>query len=269
MDVALLFLPLVGGYKFASASYFLKYSSAREDGHRLYFRVAFIGAILFVVSAVLRALLLHHEWYAAFELEALSWFTTFVSSDGKENAPRFSLAIVAIYAMFLGWFLGYLFNPFFNPQRWLSEAFKSSAFDTLIHRAASRDVPVCVTMDNNKVYVGYVVTSADTSQELKSIGIIPLLSGYRKVPTRTVVFTTNYRALYGSDGHRAPSLPSPLSHATVADFEIALPTERIHSCNMFDFKAYDQLKQDISATSVNPTADSESRLKRIWHALWR
>ena len=55
MDVALvLILPVIGGYYFASYWNFTKFRCAREDGHRLYFRAALYGTILFLIAYLLR-----------------------------------------------------------------------------------------------------------------------------------------------------------------------------------------------------------------------
>lgn len=47
-----LVLPLVGGFFVVREARFIKYQAAREDGHRLYFRIAYYGFWLFLWSSL-------------------------------------------------------------------------------------------------------------------------------------------------------------------------------------------------------------------------
>ncbi len=231
MDVALLLLlPLVGGYYFATWSNFCRYRSAREEGHRLYFRAAFYGSILFVFAIFIRACLLELELYRHFEATISYWTLQLVKDPDKPH--QFPLAILSFYAMVLGPVVGWLSNLIFWQRVWLDKALKYSDFERVIQRSWKHRFPICLSMDNGKVYVGFVVTTTDPTKDRKSVGILPIISGYRNDEGK-ITFTTDYRRVYDTLND---DLEDDL---TPTDFEIALPADRIHSCNIFDFRAYE------------------------------
>lgn len=245
MDVALLLLlPLVGGYYLANSSYAFRYRSAREDGHRLYFKSAFLGVILFCAALIVRSQFLNiFEWYRSFEVFLSQLILPLVKEP--EKGYQFPLAVISLYSMILGPLLGYGGNFFLNRDTWLSRALKYSDLERLLNTAAHRKTPVCLTMANNKVYVGFIVASVDPTRDLKSLGILPVISGYRDGDTGKITFTTDYRPIYKLQEKGTHDAQLPLQHLRAADFEIILPTDKIHSCNMFDFTAYNQFNKKV------------------------
>lgn len=238
MDVALLLiLPLVGGYYFANWARFSRYRSSREEGHRLYFRAAFYATFLFVAAIVLRVLLLEWEWYRHREADVSIWVLALVKEPGKGH--QFPLAVVSFYAMLLGPIGAWIINRFMSEKYWLERAVKFNDFERVVLSATERRLPICVTMGNNKVYVGFVVTTVDPTRDRKSLGILPIVSGYRSA-TGKITFTTDYSVIYGKAPHPDARLAKPLQHLRPADFEIALPADRVQSCNIFDFRAYEE-----------------------------
>ena len=92
MDTVLLFaLPLVGGLVFCSVWNCTRWRVAREEGHRLYFRAVFFGALLFAVAALIRPQLESHvPWYAAAEKIVKDFVKPMANNDyGEENSPAF------------------------------------------------------------------------------------------------------------------------------------------------------------------------------------
>lgn len=229
MDVAFLFLPLVGGYFFSQTWYVVKYKSSREDGHRLYFRSALYATILFLISIILRLLLLNFEWYQQLENFIRNYFSFYIKEDIQY---KFSLAITALYSMALGLVLGKLLNKFSNRDLNIYKAIENDDFERLLHKALRLDMPISVTMDNKKVYIGFVLTTTDVEKSRRSISILPLVSGHRDEGGK-LVMTTFYGEVYKKI-ERDSSL-----ELIPEDFEIVLPTNVIQSANLFDFAAYE------------------------------
>jgi len=253
VDVAvLLLLPVVGGYLFARTWNVTRYATAREDGHRLYFRAAFYAVVLFTISNQLRILLLlYFPWYRDFE-KALYGVLEQLLKD-VDKPYQIPLAIASVYAMFIAVPLGALLNIVCWKAPFLRKAVLRDDFERLLHDAVRRTVPIAVTMENRKVYVGFVLRTFDPMHARKSLALLPLVSGFRSENDGRLQVTTKYTDLYGGqpphDGARR--LAPPLQHLTIQDFEIVLPVDKIHSLGLFDMVAYARFNQTRSASEAD------------------
>ena len=66
------------------------------------------------------------------------------------------------------------------------------------------------------------------------MALIPVLSGYRKIETRKLEFTTDYWEAYFESGQRGGSL----SHLSPDEFLFVPPLREIISARRFDPEAY-------------------------------
>ena len=152
------------------------------------------------------------------------------------------VSIVAVTAMMLAYPLAKSINLLLWKwkKKWHQDAIEDDDFERILNDAASRNLPIAVTMSNKKVYVGFVLRTFDPNQSRKSIAVLPLMSGYRSDVDGRLNFTTYYVEIYGDDGLDAPDsqLPDPLKHLSPRDFEIALPIDKVQSLGLFDLKAY-------------------------------
>ena len=254
-SVLLLALPLVGGLIFCSRWNFTRWRVAREDGHRLYFRAVFYGTVLFLIAAALRAFLdINVPRYAAWE-EIAHAFLRPLAKEPTAASALSNLAITCFAAMCLGWPLAQLLNLGFRKKIWLRRAIRRQEFESLLLDAADRERPIAVTMDDGKVYVGYIVQGYDPAVGRKYIQLLPLMSGYRTEETHTVAFTTFYTELYGDTAvagaprNAAAKLPGELDHLRPEDFITLFPVDRIASCRLFDSKAYLAFQRSTAGAS--------------------
>lgn len=209
MDTVLLFaLPLVGGLIFCSTWNFTRWRVAREDGHRLYFRAVLSGALLFALVAVIRPQVESHlPQYAA----TVTFVKDYIKPMAKEQNSASAVAdltVTCFLAMLAGWPLAWLLNMVFRRDYWLRRAIKEDELEAFLLDAADRVFPIAVTMDDRKVYVGYVVSGFDPAIGRKCILVLPLMSGYRD-QAHKVNFTTFYTELYGDDGSADQTAPLP------------------------------------------------------------
>lgn len=155
------------------------------------------------------------------------------------------LAITCSLAMLAGWPLAWLLNLVFWKDYWLRRAIRKDALEAFLLDAADREISIALTMDDRKVYVGYVVSGFDPAIGRKCILLLPLMSGYRNQETHKVNFTTFYTDLYGDDGSadKTAPLPAPLEHLTAKDFITVLPADRIASYRLFDAPAYREFQK--------------------------
>lgn len=240
MDTVLLFaLPLVGGLIFCTRFNFTRWRTAREDGHRLYFRAVFFGAVIFAAVAFARVCL-EARFPALGVLEAP--IKAAIKPMAKEAASGEALAdltITCFVSMLVSAPLAWILNLVFWKSVWLRRAIKKrDDFEEFILSAADREFPIMATMDDGKVYVGYVVEGFNPAEDRKSVLLLPLISGYRTTDTHKVQFSTFYTDLYGGDPLDTEALPGTLDHLRANDFITWLPVDRIVSCRLFDAVAY-------------------------------
>lgn len=261
MDVAvLLLLPLVGGYLFSSNCNLTRYLASREEGHRLYFRAAFCGLLLFLLILVVRQWLkADFELYRTLELKVRALVSGYLKEPDKTYA--FDLTIAAVASVLMGWPVAKIVNVFYWRGPALAKAIKHDDFERLLNEAVTRTIPVCLTMSSRKVYVGFVMQTFDPAHDRKWIKILPLVSGYRDKDTLRIQFVTNYRDAYGSADPAQPAaaLPEPLDHMAPKDFEVVLPVDNIESANLFDLVAYKSFKTGaVAAAPSTPPGEPEA-----------
>jgi hypothetical protein len=105
----------------------------------------------------------------------------------------------------------------------------------LIDAVRNRQTLALVTRDN-KVYVGFVISSPTLSPAEEYFKFLPTLSGYRDPEDRRFNFTTPYEIvarLLAGDG--------PVANYTEDDleeFEVVLPYKEVLSARIFDEAVY-------------------------------
>ncbi len=254
MDItALLILPLVGGYIFSRTCNAIRFRTVREDGHRLYFRAAFYGAFLFAATALIRLYLVakfpaYREWEN--ELREVIQ-PALKESKGPDT---WVISVICIGSLVLGAVFWVPLNMlFFWRSVWLLQAVEEDEFESLLHRALSRASPVAFTMENKKVYVGFVVKTYEPNMLRKTIRLLPLMSGFRNESGK-IEFTTFYDEAYRTVGiaslgdgetlaedavnHVVEQDSEGETNLSLTDFEIVLPIDRVHSAGLFDINAY-------------------------------
>lgn len=236
----LFLLGLVAGFNFIKEWEATRYQLAREDGHKLYFRSAFWGLFVTGVTASLIAF-----------LSAISIKTCGNQICAYFASPFESLSELVIVALLVAPFAAYvlakLFNIFTNDLEYYLDALDGNEFEGLLVNAMTRDLMVMLTMDDNKVYVGWVYKVSDPAkEERKYFSLIPVITGFRN-ESRKVEFTTFYDQLYQQTN-------SELSHLNVEDFATVLPAHRVISCRLFDAAAYAKFQQHSS--EPNEEADN-------------
>jgi hypothetical protein len=233
---ALLLLPLVGGYLFASNCNATRFRAAREEGHRLYFRAAFYAVFLFFFAALLRILLVKYcASYRDLEHVSLSAIQP-ILKEGKEESAL--IVLLAFAAMLIGWLGARLLNIILREGPWLLAAIKEDEFEALLHRSLARAMPIAMTMENGKVYVGFVRKTFKPMMARKNFRILPLMSGYRNDKGK-VTFTTFYDEAFEKVGLKEGGG----SHLLVEDFEMVFPTDKVHSAGLFDVRTYNEFQK--------------------------
>jgi hypothetical protein len=98
----------------------------------------------------------------------------------------------------------------------------------LLHDSMVRLKPVSLTLENRKVYVGFVQAVPSLNPERAHVWLLPILSGYRRADDLTLQFTTDY-----------VSAIEQVSEAR--DLLKVIPISSIKTANLFDVGLYKQV----------------------------
>lgn len=251
-----LVLPLVGGFFVIREATFVKYKAAREDGHRLYFRIVYYGTWLLIWSYLLlygvRAGLMHLDWYPPFEVATVNELRQLLK-DGQQDRARLGFVIACFVAMLLGRLAPHLANKVTRKSSLdaLIEAVSQNEFEELLVDAVTMAKSVLITLTSGKVYAGFVLTTPEPRTERRVLALLPLISGYRS-ETHQVVFTTFYDEIYAQD-----------ENADDGNFRLIIPIDKILSAAFFDPVIYEKfnspelsLARDLTVESADDSAQA-------------
>jgi len=190
MDIGyspLFLLGLVAGFNFIKEWEATRYRLAREDGHKLYFRAAFWGLVVCVVTSLFFFGLLHFipdSWRGPFNYLL-------------DDTASFVIQVL-LTSPFFAFLIAKLFNKFTNEYEYYLDALQENEFEWLLVNAMETNFMVMITLEDGKVYVGWVYRVSDPAKDpRKYFSIIPVVTGFRD-DKQKVYFTTFYDQLYVS-----------------------------------------------------------------------
>ena len=178
MNLTLLLMPLIGGYVFLSSWNFTKFKTISDSGYRLFFKSAFFGVILLIVSNLI--------------------LSTVNGSMAVESIRKFVVPIgfelESVLALVLGWVLPIALNFFSNADFHSKEEAKNRGDQLFLAvRESLLDVELVeLSMANGKVYIGFPVGMHLNDEYVK---IDPYASGYRDLKTKVLRITLKYEAI--------------------------------------------------------------------------
>ena len=246
MDLAAVFaLSLLGGYYFSIIWRLTAFSTRRVEGQHLYFRAALYGAILFLAALGLRNwVLVHLPGYLDFDAGLINYVKPALKEETGITAPaearRAEWLVTAAYSMLIGPVGAVLLNVV-TPRRWALRR-SLDALDKLLLDAQNLEMPVQLTLNNQKVYIGLALSNANPDPKPDVIKILPMFSGYRD-PRGRMVLTSNYEAVYTKlEAGEAAVLG--LSADWLAQFELSIRADTIVSPAMFSPAIYASFNPD-------------------------
>ncbi len=229
MPYNLLIFPLLGGFLFIHTYKPLHYTSKRLEGYRLLIYSSLAGVILLVVSVIFVG------FVNASYPKVLHWW--------KQWVP-FDYSGVAIFSFILGWVIAKLLNIRFlsdeRHQKMLRKIIQrhGNLLEILIDKALNESKQISITLKNQKVYIGYIISLLDpATMPLSFIEILPTISGHRNQNTKQFELTTNYAKVYDQI-YLAEDEQPLITNLNIHDFKIVIPVSEIVSANIFDKDAY-------------------------------
>lgn len=221
----LFLLGLVAGFNFIKEWEVTRYQLAREDGHKLYFRAAFWGLVVCAISASL-VLAFAYLYVSVSQIEL--FHPVIIVTE--------LVLVTLVVSPITAYAFAKLLNIFANKLEHYYDALKENEFEYMLVTAMTTEFMVMTTMDDNKVYVGWVYQVSDPAKaERKYFSIIPVMTGFRD-ERRKVEFTTYYNELYQLTN-------DALAHLNINHFAVVLPVQRLVSCRLFDADAYSRFER--------------------------
>jgi hypothetical protein len=148
-------------------------------------------------------------------------------------------ALTLTDTVLIGGILALIMNGVWPIDRALARAVRSQGggMRRLLHRAHRENLPVMLSLDNRKTYVGWVLGPPDLRSST-TIALLPTLSGYRASETLTVKWTTDYSDVYEEVMGRVP--PSEDLSERLLHFQVVVPFGAVASARFFDRDVYDR-----------------------------
>jgi len=229
----LLLLPLLGGYIFLSVFYYTKFQHSRIETQRLIFHSVIVGIFLIFISSYINTYILKKYF-----LNFREFLGKFVLMD-VENLNFFILTFLT--APIIGFILN-LFIPT-NIMMWKvihkwGDEFEKLYYLSLNEKKFSKRL-VMITLENNKVYVGYILrlTKPLLTQQLE---LIPIISGYRKEDTKKVEFTTPYIKVISE------LIENEDFDIIDEELLVVLPKDKIVTASRFYPKIYEKFQEETN-----------------------
>lgn len=230
LDVIL--IPILGGFLFVKYSFLTSFRSIRDNGYVILFKSAVVGLFFYGFSFIL--------WRAMFLDEDANplipeWLDTLHNFFGY---PELIPALLSL--VFIGLAIGtvnYIFDKDQMKKRVIRQ--DDDSFEIILLQSFERESEVLVTLDNRKVYVGKVTdTYFRINDEIRSVMINPLTSGYRNPDDFMIHFTTYYGQIY----QKIIENPEEFN-VNVSDFSVAIRYDKIVSISHFDPKSYKKFRE--------------------------
>jgi hypothetical protein len=261
---ALLLLAVAGGFLFAHFCYLTRFAFRRMEGHQIYLASAAAAVLLLVLSRLV---------FYAFKYGVLGQY---YGADIRRAWTSFlgPLEMPGLLATFGGAFLlGPICALLVNRLLFSSQGVSyfavtkyGSELEEFAYNSLAGALPVSITLDNRKVYVGWVadVPVVEHREGVEDyLGIIPLRSGYRDNVTLQLHLTTQYEQVYERISREGIEKPDgqPLR---LRDFVIVLAVDRIVSIGLH---ALDRTKPLLDANSF--ALSQTTLIKREWKKIYQ
>lgn len=206
------------GYSISECS-LLRYQIAAASGNRQYGAILLYGALYAVGWAAFTAFLFVPNAFAS--EEGITAVYNFVTSH--------SIAILStgvISALFIRFVIDVCCYKFEQELVIRANRHQGDELNLLLLDSMDRSVPVLLTLDSGKLYIGWVKSTPNPldDREHQYIRIFPLRSGYRDEKQKDILIT-DYEHLYDAGGYEKDT-----------DFEEVIPRKSIKSANLFDIR---------------------------------
>jgi hypothetical protein len=223
---------LVAGYTFLSNYRPKLYKISRQAPFIQYLTIGLYSIVLFAFSVLIYIILKKYALSDKLVSEYPVVFNTLISIFGNLD-----IIFVVVIDFFLSFSPRILYNRvFFNDiarLKVLSKIAEESPTESIIYSAFMLGMPICFTMDNGKVYIGYMPELYIPNSERTEIKLLPMISGYQHKDTKVLRITTRYHRVYDK-------LMKNSNDIDLSVFYKVIPYKNVQSTNLFDLGMYSE-----------------------------
>lgn len=258
--IAFLILPvLTSGYYIFNHNPFYIYKLHRYEGQHLYIKSAALGlwCLFWTLVGSFAATTFLPSTLFGIGVNVHQYLTTLLSGLGLPNDIKPKqiswLILVSVGIQLVAWCHCKLGFVFIKLKSWrtqvdanillMSRILSDSPLDAELLRSNIYQLPVLISLSNDKVYVGIAITMGEPNEHEgldQEISILPLMSGYREQKTRNVVFDTDYQSIRSS-----------------ADLLVTIRQDLIEMVSRFDFDVYEQFGRQTPKNKIRITLPAQ------------
>lgn len=248
MSLLLIIPILISGFYVCNRNLYYFYRIHRYEGQYLYLKSALIGFISLLISSTI-ALFLNKfipSEVLGIPVDVIACIDSFVSpivEGTKVSSVQLSwIILLLVLTQFTGWVwvkLSYLHIKLKEKDiekskiLLMSSILRDSPLDNIFLESYIEEVPLMLTLNDRKVYVGIVSSLGEPNESEgmdQELAIIPIMSGYRNKDDFSVSFNTDYKIID-------------------KELQIVLRQELINSATKFDFETFDNFAKDNNKTT--------------------
>lgn len=241
----LILIVLAAGFQFTVTYRITELESEKDSDQRFYLRVAFYGLLcLFISFALLFVLFILGAKSLLLALIRIPITASFGEIPNIELTA--SLGLLALVTYGIGCLLPRFLNLALPEEQVMArfqELIEDDELEKLIQRSASTKLPISITLETRKVYIGWCNVGPYKSNNRRWISVAPIISGYRKSGSHDLVLTTFYTDIYDS-----LRINDGLSHLSISDFSVSVKVDSIVTASLFDIKAYEEFSAKSAET---------------------
>lgn len=211
------------GYVFCLNCYKFQYSLARKSGYYSYLYCTSFGIVFLALGVWI-----DWDWFRADWLSAISInVNVFANPLFADIFSGISVALIALI----------VFNTLIDKTQSIQMAWKDD-LSVVLWKAIELELPVQITLDTRKVYIGQVFDTIEPDEDSSFLSIVPLLSGHRLEDTLELKITHKY--------HKVIQDLKNKEESKIAAYQLVIPKARIVTCHIFDPKLYQDIRRQQS-----------------------
>ena len=207
------------GYTFSARCYLYKYRIARQSGHRLYLHCFAVGLVF-----------LSFAWLAleiGYWLPQHAGFPILFLLDSTEDTLVLCIGSIAIALI-----VGMLYNKAPNARAVAFEkAMQKNDYDSILYRAMEHRLPIAISLESRKVYVGFVVDTLEPGDD-SHLTLLPMYSGYRDEQNLKFKLASSYTEIFDLLDEETDDL---------IFYYMAFPRSKIVSLHIYHPHLYDSI----------------------------
>lgn len=222
---------VVSGYILATFCYGFRYKTAREAGHRLYLTSGALGFAVMIGCEMIVLTWSNISPYINRLIPFDDWF-------GAEINRMLTLSIMGPIAATIA---TYVYNAFPNSKNTnMHRAWSTDDFSALVAYATREFLPIAITLENRKVYVGLIARTSEPQHDSAHITLLPLFSGHRDDRTLSMSLTNEYTEVFDVI-ENAIKNDGQINIDSLKKFYLVAPLEKINIAHIFNYELYKRI----------------------------